>query len=109
MWTDVWKFLFGGGALAFAYAVGKGVQWISSRAAVREDKLEKQVERWQRDMTRRARWEGKQHDYWRAYAGDCEHVIRTRLGEEALPKRKPYPQEPKDPEETDAEAKAKDK
>jgi hypothetical protein len=96
---DVWKFVFGGGLTAFILGLGKLAQWLSNRAAVREDKLEKQVERWQGRLERSARWEGKQHDYWRAYAGDCEHIIRTRLGEDALPPRKPYPQQPRDPEE----------
>lgn len=96
--ADFWKFIFGGGALAFLLAVGKGIQWLTARAAAREDKLENQVTTWNKIIQRRARWEGKQHDYWRAYAGDCEHVIRTRLGEEALPRRRPYPREP-EPEE----------
>lgn len=92
--SDLINTILGAGGLAFLLALGQGVRWILDRASAREDKVEKQNERWQRTMYRRMEYEAKQHDWHRDYASRCESIIIRRLGEDALPKKKPYPREP---------------
>lgn len=99
--ADLWKFLLGGGALAFILAIGQAIRWLTDRVSAREDKLQTQVKDWQRATVRRATFEAKQHDWWRYYAGQLEYIVTTRLGEDALPKKRPYPKEPLDDEEAD--------
>lgn len=97
------KYLLGAGGLAFLAAIGGAVKWIAEGASRREDKVETQVKNWQRDTVDRATWEAKQHDWWRDYAGRLEYVVTSRLGEEALPQKRPYPKRPR---REDNEAKA---
>lgn len=96
--TDVVNTILGAGGLAFLLALGQGVRWLLDRASAREDKVEKQNDRWQREMYRRLTFEAKQHDWWRNYGGQCESVIIRQLGEDALPNKRPYPKEPDDEE-----------
>lgn len=93
---DVVSIILGGGGLAFLIAIGQGIRWIIDRASAREDKVEHQTRSWQRITFKRLTWESKQHDWWRNYAAQCEGVIIRRLGEDALPKKRPYPREPLD-------------
>jgi hypothetical protein len=100
------KYLLGAGGLAFFAAVGGAIKWIYDGVSRREDKVETQTRRWQRDTVDRATWEAKQHDYWRDRAGRAEYVIMTRLGEDALPDAKPYPRRPRTTDDEDADTKA---
>lgn len=102
-WVQVF---LGAGGLAFLGAIGAAVKWVASGVSRREDKVETQTRRWQRETVDRATWEAKQHDYWRERAGRAEHVIITRLGEDALPEARPYPRRPRTPDEEDTDAKA---
>jgi hypothetical protein len=102
MSDDLLNTILGAGGLAFLLALGQGIRWMLDRASAREDKVEKQNERWQRMMYRRMEYEAKQHDWFRDYAGRCESVIIREVGPEALPEKKPYPREPVDEDDTKA-------
>jgi hypothetical protein len=99
---EVINTILGAGGLAFLLALGQGIRWMLDRASAREDKVEKQNERWQRTMYRRMKYEADQHDWFRDYAGRCESIIIRELGEDKLPKKKPYPKEPLDEDELKA-------
>lgn len=88
--------VLGAGGLAFLYALGQGIRWMLDRASAREDKVEKQSQDWQKTMYRRLKYEADQHDWFRDYAGRCESTIIRRIGEDALPPKKPYPREPQE-------------
>lgn len=94
--TELVNTILGAGGLAFLYAIGKAISWMLDRASAREDKVEKQNDRWQREMYRRLTFEAKQHDWWRNYGSQCESIIIRELGKDALPEKRPYPREPDD-------------
>jgi len=106
-WVQVF---LGAGGLAFLGAIGAAIKWVASGVSRREDKVETQTRRWQRETVDRATWEAKQHDWWRERAGDLEHVIRSHesLGPSALPEKRPYPKRPRSraDDEEDYETKA---
>lgn len=91
---DLWKFLLGGGGMLFLTTVGAGVKYLMEGAKSREHEAEQQARDWLKENIRRAKWEGLQHDYWRARAGRAEHVIRAEIGDAKVPKPLPYPKEP---------------
>ena len=91
--SDLVNTILGAGGLAFLYALGQGVRWMVDRASAREDKVETQTKDWQRTTYKRLTFEAKQHDYWREYANRLEGVIIRGLGEDKLPKKRPYPKE----------------
>jgi hypothetical protein len=99
---DLLNTILGAGGLAFLLALGQGIKWLLDRASAREDRVERQNDRWQRTMYRRLEYEAKQHDWFRDYAGRCESIIIRELGEKKLPPKKPYPKEPIDTDEPKA-------
>ena len=101
MSPQVLNILLGSGGLAFLLALGQAVRWMLDRAASREDRVEAQTKLWQKRMNQLLLYEGKMHDYYRRYAGQCEGVIIRSLGEEALPKRAPMPREPQEEDNDD--------
>lgn len=102
------KYLLGAGGLAFLTAIGAAIKFVYDGVSRREDKIETQTRRWQRDTVNRATWEAKQHDWWRERAGDLEHVIRTHeaLGPSALPEKRPYPKRPRSSDDEDADTRS---
>lgn len=98
---ELWKYILGGGGMLFLGALGGAVKWIADGASRREDKVERQVKDWQRDTVNRATWEAKQHDWWRDWAGRLEYIVTTRLGEDALPDKRPYPKRPRTRDDED--------
>jgi hypothetical protein len=102
------KYLLGAGGLAFFAAVGGAIKWIYDGVSRREDKVETQTRRWQRETVDRATWEAKQHDYWRDYAARLEYVITSHpaLGPDKLPEKRPYPRRPRTTDDEDADTKA---
>lgn len=94
--SGVLNTILGAGGLAFLLALGQGVRWMLDRASAREDRVEQQSQDWQKTMYRRLKYEADQHDWWRNYGGQCESIVIRRLGEEALPIKKPYPAEPQE-------------
>lgn len=94
--SDLVNTILGAGGLAFLYALGQGVRWMVDRASAREDKVETQTKDWQRTTYKRLTFEAKQHDYWREYANRLEGVIIREIGEDKLPKKRPYPREVRD-------------
>lgn len=105
------KYLLGAGGLAFFGALGAAIKWIYDGVSRREDKVETQTKRWQRDTVNRATWEAKQHDWWRDYAGRLEYTITShpQLGPGVLPEKRPYPKRPRSQDDEDAETKAADR
>jgi hypothetical protein len=102
---DLVKYILGGGGLAFFVAIGGAIKWIYDGASRREDKVENQTRRWQRDTVNRATWEALQHDWWREKANKNERVIVVQLGEDKVPRMRAYPKRPKDTE-ADADERA---
>lgn len=102
------KYLLGAGGLAFFGAIGAAINWIYNGVSRREDKVETQTRRWQRETVNRATWEAKQHDWWRDYAGRLEYIITSNphLGASALPEKRPYPKRPRSSDDEDSDAKA---
>lgn len=104
------KYLLGAGGTVFLATVGAAIKWLADGVSRREDKVETQTRRWQRETVDRATWEAKQHDWWRDYAGRLEYTITSHpsLGPAALPEKKPYPKRPRnrydDEEDTDVRA-----
>lgn len=95
--------ILGAGGLAFLLALGQGIRWMIERVSAREDKVEAKTRRYEKETVRRLTWEAKQHDWWRERAAQCEYVITSRLGSEALPDKRPYPRQPvSEDEETKA-------
>jgi hypothetical protein len=91
---DLLNTILGAGGLAFLLALGQAIRWIIERVSAREDKVEAKTRRYEKETVRRLTWEAKQHDWWRNRAAQCEYVITSRLGPEALPEKRPYPREP---------------
>lgn len=102
------QFFLGAGGLAFLAAIGGAIKWVYDGASRREDKVETQTRRWQRETVNRATWEAKQHDWWRDYAGRLEYTITSHpaLGPSALPEKRPYPKRPRSQDEEDTDARA---
>jgi hypothetical protein len=105
---DMVQLLLGAGGVAFLAAIGGAIKWIADGASRREDKVETQTRRWQRETVNRATWEAKQHDWWRERAGELEHIIRSHpaLGPSELPEKRPYPKRPRSSDDEESDTKA---
>ncbi len=98
--TEFLAVILGGGAAAMVTAIVQAYRSIKDGSRVAEKDAVADLEKWRSTSDSRRALAERKYDYWRSVAGSMEYVIRSRLGDEAMPPRGP---EPKDDEEDDGD------
>lgn len=96
--TGILVAVFSLGGAAVITALFKGINGWRMGAARTEARAIQNLERYREDADWRAHvaehresYRSDLVDYWRARAGNAEHLIRTRLGEKEVPPADPLP------------------
>lgn len=74
--TNALQLLLGAGGLAFMSALWKATREWREGSWKRRDSAVADLERWRDDNDRKRREAEEREDWWRAYAGDCENLLR---------------------------------
>lgn len=80
------------GGVGFAlWALFRGVAWIREGNRSRDRDVAADRAQWLLDANAAREQAEAELMWWRRWAADLEHVVRTQLGRESLPAQRPYP------------------
>ena len=89
--SDLLNALLGAGGVGFMAALYRGVKDYREGTWRHRDGAVADLEKWRKSSDEARQWEQIQGEYWHNWAADLEYIVRTKLGEGALPVKDPFP------------------